>query len=536
MFGTQFYPTPASLASIMLQYLTKHPTHYRRVLDPNGGRGDLLEHFRECGDTRFNKPILSAIEIDPDLQNVLLGKGIQLLDSDWLAFNGFDQFDLILMNPPFANGDRHLLKAIEVMAEGEIVCILNAETLRNPHSNTRKDLANRLSQLNATISFHRDAFMEADRKTTVEVAVVHVVMDESANRGSSDDMLAGLASAEELDIPDNGSNSNEIELHNSLEALVHSYNLKREAAINAIGAVSDPYVPDFLRLSISSNSYFKSSSRKDLVNGMLLKLREQYWLDALQLDRVRMYLTERGIKEFTKRIEEWASMDFTMDNLLRFMQNLSNGYNDLIADTIVSVFDSMSRLHSFDKDLHNKNVHYYNGWKTNNAFKVGMKVVQPINFFDNIFGRFAVSRHSNGAFQRLEDIEKVLAYFSKIQPTESLYDTIERALKEGETRRIKCTYFELSIFKKGTCHLVFNDQEAIHRFNLYVGANKGWLPQHYGRDSYEDLSKEERDIVDSFEGKKSYMAQRGGYRALIGGQTQPSVEEGQQSLALQLIA
>ena len=40
------------------------------------------------------------------------------------------------MNPPFSEGDKHLLKAINIMKNGgQIVCILNAETIKNPYSN-----------------------------------------------------------------------------------------------------------------------------------------------------------------------------------------------------------------------------------------------------------------------------------------------------------------------------------------------------------------------------------------------------------------
>ena len=42
------------------------------------------------------------------------------------------------MNPPFAQGEKHLLKALEMQERGgAIICILNAETIRNPNNLTR---------------------------------------------------------------------------------------------------------------------------------------------------------------------------------------------------------------------------------------------------------------------------------------------------------------------------------------------------------------------------------------------------------------
>lgn len=45
------------------------------------------------------------------------------------------------MNPPFSNADEHILKAWEIMEEGDIVALCNSETLRNLCSGKRKALA-----------------------------------------------------------------------------------------------------------------------------------------------------------------------------------------------------------------------------------------------------------------------------------------------------------------------------------------------------------------------------------------------------------
>ena len=44
----------------------------------------------------------------------------------------------------------------------------------------------------------------------------------------------------------------------------------------------------------------------------------------------------------------------------------------------------------------------------------------------------------------------------------------------------------------------------LKKFNLYACKEKGWLPYTYGTKKYSEMSKKERDIVDSFEGKSSY--------------------------------
>ena len=82
------------------------------------------------------------------------------------------------MNPPFDNGEKHLLKAIEIQKNGgAIVCLLNAETLKNDFSNTRKDLNRKLADLNAEIEFIQNAFTGAERKTNVETALVKIIIE-----------------------------------------------------------------------------------------------------------------------------------------------------------------------------------------------------------------------------------------------------------------------------------------------------------------------------------------------------------------------
>ena len=58
------------------------------------------------------------------------------------------KYAAIVMNPPFSAGAAHLLKARDVMQDGgKIRCLLNAETLRNPCTNERKELAAKLEEM-----------------------------------------------------------------------------------------------------------------------------------------------------------------------------------------------------------------------------------------------------------------------------------------------------------------------------------------------------------------------------------------------------
>ncbi len=54
------------------------------------------------------------------------------------------------------------------------MCILNAETLRNPYTNERKLLVRKLEELGASIEYLQSAFSQEEIRTEVEVAIIKV--------------------------------------------------------------------------------------------------------------------------------------------------------------------------------------------------------------------------------------------------------------------------------------------------------------------------------------------------------------------------
>lgn len=150
-------------------------------MEPSAGKGDLAELYikfanknRRYG-SNFDMDSVDMIEHDANLIALLRGKNYRVIGDDFLTFHSHKHYDLIIMNPPFSNGDEHLLKALELQADGgQIVCLLNAETIRNPYTNRRKVLKQKLAEYGAKIEFVRDAFKHAQRRTDVEVAIVYV--------------------------------------------------------------------------------------------------------------------------------------------------------------------------------------------------------------------------------------------------------------------------------------------------------------------------------------------------------------------------
>ena len=92
------------------------------------------------------KENLYCIEKNTELQHVLKSKGYNLIADDFLRYSGDFAFDYIIMNPPFDNGAKHLLKAWEISKGAEIICLLNAETYYNPYSKERQLLKEIIDQ------------------------------------------------------------------------------------------------------------------------------------------------------------------------------------------------------------------------------------------------------------------------------------------------------------------------------------------------------------------------------------------------------
>ncbi len=519
-----FYPTPKKMIERMARMVQGHP---KRILEPSAGKGDLIEGLRNISFTRdlgeefkrnryvysepFHNAEFSAIESDPNLQATLRGKSIPLLDSDFLNFSGPDKFDLIIANPPFDNGDKHLLKAIEIMYRGQIVFLLNAETIRNPHTNTRKLLLKKLDELGAKIKFYKNAFAtDAERKTKVDVALVYIKID----RKVEDDLFADASDTASRSY-EKVKSKHEVSTGKTIEELVAEYNQILQMGTEVIISYYRNYnkVGKYIGLDEEADKYPHRSADEDLttkmqnrVNTLAVRLRRDFWRRVLDLDEVNRRLTRAKQEEFEHALNERSNMDFTEANIRQFIINLIGSYEQTLIEAVMATFDKFTRHGFRDNCIYEENIHYFNGWKTNSAFKVNKRVVIPIyGSYGGPFTDYGRWNLNYAAAQTLDDFDKVANYFDGMAPGYlSITQAIERAFASGQSRKIVSTYFTVNCFKKGTIHITFNDEDILRRFNVVACRGKGWLPDDYGTRKYAALPAAEKAIVDSFEGKASY--------------------------------
>ncbi|MFA7287448.1 MAG: DUF4942 domain-containing protein [Melioribacteraceae bacterium] len=503
-----FYPTPPHLISKMLSKITPDiAKNIKSILEPSAGKGDLVERLND----RFkNRRIdISAIEKDENLQHILRGKGIKVIDSDFLSFSGPDKFDLIFANFPFGEGDRHLLKAIEILYSGSIICLINAESIKNPFSSTRKLLVQKLEELNAEIEYIKDAFIDAERKTNVEVALISLTI----KRDIESDLFGGCVDTVK-EIEFDPETNYEVSKGLCVQELVDEYNQVIDLCINTIINYFRNYnkVGNYVFLSCNDEDtrlrYNASKNLtemvKDRINEVTAKIRKNFWRRTFELKEVKQRMTGKSRSEFEKEIETRTVMDFTEDNIRQFVLNLIGNHNDIITQAILEVFDTFTRKHHWSESEHIKNVHYFNGWKTNDCFRVNHRIVFPVyGSYGGPFQDWGKWKLDYKAREALRDIDVVMSYFNGMDISEGIAETLEKSLHLGENKA-ENKYFKITAHKKGTLHLTFKDLDLLARFNRAACAGKNWLPGSYGQKNYKDLNKEEKGIVDSFEGEEIY--------------------------------
>lgn len=110
----QFYPTPKSLLDRITDSLKWNKI--TSVLEPSAGKGDIADYVKEKLNTPYTRYDIQidCIEKDPALRKILEGKEYHVIHDDFLTYHGQYHYDLIILNPPFNEGDKHLEKALDM--------------------------------------------------------------------------------------------------------------------------------------------------------------------------------------------------------------------------------------------------------------------------------------------------------------------------------------------------------------------------------------------------------------------------------------
>ena len=579
-----FYPTPPALAEELLSGIQWKTV--RCVLEPSAGKGNLVDAVAEKNallnrwDRESALPI-DCIEIDLFLRVILsdaysentknllckriaelegkrqydtvarkyielsenekLEKSIleqhyrqlnrvevRIIHDDFLTFESRKHYDLIVMNPPFADADLHLLKAISIAERygSTIRCILNAETLRNPYTNRRKMLAQKLNELGAEITFKTGAFMDAERSTDVEIALVKMVVPEPQYANDPESLYQKLKAAAVLD--DTEHEATELTVESQLEGIVAQFNFEVDAGLRLIREYKamQPYILNsldeknkyrdpMLTLCIGRprDTYYDGKLN---VNRYLTLVRRKYWQAFFTREEYVGKLTSNLREKYQDMVSELANYDFTLFNIQKIMLEMNAEMSQGVVDTILALFDRMTEKHTWYPECE-KNIHYFNGWKTNLAHKINKKVILPTySCWDHSYLSGKAELNVYNAHKFLSDIEKAFNYLDGNMTADvDLSAVLNHAKKYGNANKLQCKFFEVTFYKKGTAHIKFTNQELLDRFNIYCARQRGWLPPSYGNVKYADMAAEEQAVVDSYHGDDTPGSGEKAYNAVV---------------------
>ena len=480
MFNKNFYPTPDDTIKLMLDKIRKG--NIRNILEPSAGKGNIIDYIHEHN-YEYNyfahKVNIDAIEIEEDLKTILYQKDCILVGNDFLTFETNKEYDLIIANPPFDEGAKHLLKMIEIaknqkFTNCQILCLLNAETIKNPYSEERKFLRNQIEFFKGEIDFLENQFSNAERQTNVEVALVHINIiknDNDKNFEFFDSMLNDMLASQhnlssnsknklELIIPKNEIGYKEDEIityinmyNKHIEKLRNLYTTQQEL---------DNYLKYLNKKDI--RFYYQSHENKDW-NSTVIGVRSLYWDKILNTSKFRELLTNEAYDDLQKKINSLSDLEITLQNVSLMIQTLSQNQYSILNDTLVKLFEKYTSYHQSE---YSKNIHYYNGWKTNDAYKMNKKIIFPS--YLSYYWKWERSSYNDVDYSLKQKIEDILKVFKLISSKEA-----------GEWKQIGDYEFENNLihfkqFKKGTCHVWFKDLELLDKLNFLVGQQKNWLP------------------------------------------------------------
>lgn len=510
LFGKEFYPTPDNVIDMMVKpYLKekdvggisyrymKNVLSGRHILEPSAGKGDILNRIHDEYDVRSTD--VYCCEIETDLKYILQEKGWRVIASDFLTYNGDYYFDLILMNPPFSNGVDHLLHAWKILQEGDIVCLLNQETILNPYTEKRQHLLNLINE-HGSYELIGPVFDDAERKTGVEVALVRMHKEDKNKKFKFEFSATEEPKMEDLD---ETSFEKGVAVYDIIETMISQYKRLTEVFIEYIKLQKK--IQFFSTDLFGKDSYIQildivKETKDDKVsrwyNNFISTIQQKVWTNILGKTNIQAYMTHQVRQNFSKFMQHQSYLEFTREHVEELVQLIFENRLHILENAIVEVFEIFTRHHA-------ENRYLVEGWKTNDRYKVNRKIILPWGVeYGKYSSQYDLKQYGDtfsinyNTRSEYSDIDKVMAYLMGHKRYQSIEDALDWYFKvlgkvyPGTKFDNTCssTYFDIKFFKKGTIHLYFRDEKLWQEFNYRACFGKKWLPEKDKR--REDKGKE----------------------------------------------
>lgn len=466
-----FYPSPEPLVRALL---SPYDFTNAYVLDPSAGDGRVLEAVREKSKPNFGhyerKPQCKvfACEIEPDLRAVLKEKEIPIVSEDFLEYHDPSvRYTHIIMNPPFNGGEgvRHLLHAWEILRAGHLACVLPKSSLEG-ETIYRHTLRNLLNDYGGTVEDVGQIYRGSERPTDEDLCIVRLVKPDPDGELSFD--YENDSARHQKEFSDGP--GDELSLGGHIPPLLAAFAaLKNEFDVYVASRMKmERYARMFnightenaSKIITAAETGMKPSVR---YNNMIDAIQEVGWNSVLEHPSFQFIMTDRARNMFTKFKQQQASVDFTEQNIYNFLQELHLRSKEILNSVITDAFDQMTKWHSTNR--------CGEGWVSNTSWKVNKKIVVPWGV-DPTYNMFILKKRNE-----YDDIDRALCVVGERRFDEiTTVTAVASQQRYGSDVRCESTFFDIRLFKKGTVHLKFKDEELLERFNLRAAQAKGWLP------------------------------------------------------------
>lgn len=450
MFNSEFYPTPISVIDQM-----EIDCFGKVCFEPSAGKGDIIDYLHSHGALE-----VLACETDSNLAKIVSGKA-QLIGNDFLSVKSEEvsHVNLIVMNPPFSNADKHIMHAWKIAPEGcEIIALCNWQTISNSYSYSRNELKAIINNYGDSQNLG-DCFSQAERKTGVEVGLVRLfkpVLSEDFN-------WDGFFYTDDIENQSNG-----IMTYNDVRAIVNTY----VAAVKCFDRAQE--IGNELSNLTGERAFEiivgqeKNITTKDQ---FAREFQMKQWKRVFSKLNIEKYVTKGVMQDINKFTTSRLNYPFTMKNIYRMIDIIIGTRESTMNKAIVEAIDNLT------KHTH-ENRFGVEGWKTNEGHLLNKKFITGA--ITEISWRGGMKMcYSSYAMDRLDDLNKALCYLTGTE-----YNSIP-LLRDVDKNPISNTwyqwgFFDFKVFKKGTGHFKFKDEKVWELLNRAYGKIKGQvLPESF---------------------------------------------------------
>ena len=477
--NVDFYPTPKEVVERMLM---GEDIAGKTILEPSAGKGDICTVLREYGATN-----ILVCENDDHNRKLLQGKYDEFLCDDFLQLTSerVSHIDYIVMNPPFSKGCEHIHHAYDIAPPGcTIIALCNNSNFSNYYRNSYES---KVKELIDNFGHHESlgrCFSTAERKTDVDVALIKLYK-EGTGANEFDGYMFESVDSDSL----NGNTSEGLVAYNFVRDLVSRYTgavklfdetMEATRRINEMAYFDDPAdhdKPSYFKANIPI--IFKAVKRNEdsrysdtpVTHALYKKeLKRYYWGIIFRKLNMDKYATKELREQINKFIETQGAVPFTMKNIYKVVDMVIQTNGQRMQRALVEVFDKICSLSAQNSTAGEK-------WKTNSNYMVNKRFI--VDFIghpqDSRWPDKNVRITYGGNIDAISDLVKALCWL-----TATNYDEIGSLDSHCRKQHLdwgtwfEWGFFRVRVYKKGTAHFEFLDENVWARFNQEVAKTKGW--------------------------------------------------------------